>query len=72
MDRKMKLKVLTLFPFILEVIALFFLQPEIPVHYNSSFQVDGYGSKYNVLILGVIVIVFGLFVNRIYTNYIKI
>lgn len=71
MDRKMILKILIFLPLVLEVMALFFLPPEIPVHYNSSFQVDGYGSKYNVLVLGVIVIVFGFFMNWIYTNNMK-
>lgn len=68
MSKKMKLKVLTVFPLILEIVALFFLPPEIPIHYNSSFQIDGYGSKYNVLVLGVFVIIFGIFMNWIYTK----
>lgn len=68
MNKKMKLKILTVFPLISEIVALFFLPPEIPIHYNSSFQIDGYGSKYNVLVLGVFVIIFGLFMNWIYTK----
>ena len=66
MDRKMKLKILAVFPLISELIALFFLPSEIPIHYNAAFQVDGYGSKYHVLVIGLFVIVFGLFMNWIY------
>lgn len=65
---EIKLKILTIIPLILEAIALLFLPSEIPVHYNSSFQVDRYGSKYNLLILGAIVVLFGLFMNWIYTK----
>lgn len=68
MERKTKLKLLMLLPIISEIVALFFLPPEIPIHYNSSFQIDGYGSKYNVLVLGVFVIIFGIFMNWIYTK----
>lgn len=68
MDRKKKLKILTVFPIISELIALFFLPSEVPVHYNSAFQIDGYGSKYCVLVLGVLVIGFGLFMNLLYTK----
>lgn len=68
MNREMKLKLLAMIPFITEIIALSFLPSEIPVHYNMNFQVDGYGSKYSLLILGVIVVLFGLFMNLIYTN----
>ena len=68
MDRKRMLKILTFLPLVLELVALYFLPPEIPIHYNSSYQVDGYGSKYCVLILGIFVIIFGLFMNWIYTK----
>uniref|UniRef100_UPI004057A67F DUF1648 domain-containing protein n=1 Tax=Agathobacter sp. TaxID=2021311 RepID=UPI004057A67F len=68
MNRNMKLKLLMLLPLVLEVMALFFLPAEIPVHYNSAFQVDGYGSKYNVLVLGIFVIIFGLLLKWIYTK----
>lgn len=67
-DRKRILKILAFIPLVLEVLALYFLQPEIPIHYNSSYQVDGYGSKYCVLVLGIFVIIFGLFMNWIYTK----
>lgn len=66
--RKTMLKLLIFLPLLLEVLALYFLPPEIPIHYNSSYQVDGYGSKYSVLVLGIFVIIFGLFMIWIYTK----
>lgn len=66
MSREMKLKILTIIPIISEVIAMFFLSSQVPVHYNMSFQVTEYGSKYVLLILGAFVLVFGLFMNWIY------
>lgn len=71
-DRKRILKILIPLPFVLEIVALYFLPPEIPIHYNSNYQVDGYGSKYCVLILGILVIIFGLFMNWIYTRNIGV
>lgn len=71
MERRMKLKILMLLPLISEIIALFFLPSEIPIHYNSNFQIDGYGSKYNVLVIGVFAIIFGLFMYWIYTKNCK-
>ena len=68
MDRKVKLKLLMVLPFILDMIALFFLPSEIPIHYNAVFQANGYGSKYNVLAVGIFAIVFGLFMNWIYAK----
>lgn len=66
--KKMMLKILIFLPLLLEVLALYFLPPEIPIHYNSSYQVDGYGSKYCVLVLGIFVIIFSLFMIWIYTK----
>lgn len=67
MKREMKIKILMMIPLIIEIIALFFLPSEIPIHYNGNFQVDGYGSKYSLLILGTIIVLFGLLMNWIYT-----
>lgn len=68
MNREMKLKVLTVFPLISEVISLIFMPSEIPVHYDGSFEVTSYGSKYMLLGLGVTVLLFGLFMNWIYKS----
>lgn len=66
MNREIKIKLLTMIPLVSEIIALLFLPSEIPIHYNMSFQVDGYGSKYSLIILGIIVVLFGLLMNWIY------
>lgn len=66
MKREMKLKILTIIPIIIEILALLFLPAQVPVHYNMNFQVDAYGSKYSLLILGCIVLLFGLLMNWVY------
>ena len=68
MNRRMKLKILMVFPLVLEIVALFFLPQQIPIHYNYSFQPDGYGSKYTILLVGIFVILFGLFMNWLYAT----
>ena len=55
-DREMKLKILTIIPIVTEIIALLFLPAQVPVHYNMSFQVTEYGSKYTLLVLGVVIV----------------
>ncbi len=65
-DRKMKLKILTIIPIVTEIIALLFLPAQVPVHYNMSFQVTEYGSKYTLLVLGVVIVLMGLFMCWIY------
>lgn len=59
MNKKKKLGILTISPILIELAALLFLPAQIPIHYNMQFQPDRYGSKYMLLILGVITIMFG-------------
>ena len=66
--KETRLKILSLLPIISEAIVLLFLPPQIPVHYNMHFQVTEYGSKYTLLILGGFVLLFGAFLNWIYTR----
>ena len=51
--------ILMFLPMIVAVISLFYLPKSIPAHYGSGFDVDRWGSKYEILIYGIIPIVFG-------------
>lgn len=51
--------VLMFLPMIVVIISLFYLPESIPAHYGDGFAVDRWGSKYEVLIYGIIPIVFG-------------
>lgn len=42
------------------------MQDKIPVHYGDGFEVDRWGSKYEVLIYGLIPLVFGGIMNALY------
>ena len=42
-------------------IALKYLPDTVPTHYDSSWKVDGYGSKYTMLVFPVIIILMSLF-----------
>lgn len=53
--------VLMVLPLIVTLIALPFLPDQIPAHYNAAGLADRWGSKYETLILPVMVILFGLF-----------
>ena len=66
MSRKKILAVSILTPIFLEVIALCFLPAQIPIHYNSRFQVTAYGSKYMLLVLGIMILIFGSFLYFVY------
>lgn len=66
MKKEIKLKVLSILPLVFQMIMLLFLPSQIPVHYNISFQVTEYGSKYTLLILGIFVVLFGFFISGIY------
>ncbi|MBQ8558930.1 MAG: DUF1648 domain-containing protein [Tyzzerella sp.] len=66
MKKETLLNTLMLLPMVLEVISMFLLPTEIPIHYNSNLQVTAYGSKYMLLAIGVIAVLFGLFMKRIY------
>lgn len=59
--KKVIFYILMLFPLAAVIISLTLLPDQIPVHYNSSNQVDRWGSKYESLIIPAITILFGLF-----------
>lgn len=48
-------------PLALSAIALIYMPEQIPAHYGANGQVDRWGSKYENLILPMLVILFGLF-----------
>ena len=62
-NRKIKnyFYVLMFLPLVASLIALQFLPNVIPAHYNINNVVDRWGSKYEILILPVVTISFGLF-----------
>ena len=66
MDRKKILFILAVIPFVVECIAMLFLPEQVALHYDSQFQVNGYGSKYMLLFTGVMTLIFGSFVSTIY------
>lgn len=51
--------ILMFLPMIVAIISLFYLPKIIPAHYGAEFDVDRWGSKYEILIYGIIPIVFG-------------
>ena len=58
--KKAILSLFTFLPLIVNLIALFFLPAQIPAHYGPDLKIDRYGSKYEILILPVIILVMGL------------
>ncbi len=61
MKNKKLFYLLMFLPLIASLIALQFLPDVIPAHYNINNVVDRWGSKYEILILPVVTIAFGLF-----------
>ena len=61
MKNKKLLYVLMFLPLLASLIALQFLPNVIPAHYNIHNEVDRWGSKYEILILPVLTIGFGIF-----------
>lgn len=51
--------ILMFLPMIVAIISLFYLPNSIPAHYGAGFDVDRWGSKYEILVYGIIPIVFG-------------
>lgn len=49
-------------PLIVSLITLFFLPEEIPAHYGANFTVDRYGSKYEILIFPIEILIMSLIV----------
>ena len=61
MKNKKLFYVLMFLPLVASLIALQFLPNVIPAHYNINNVVDRWGSKYEILILPVLIIGFGIF-----------
>lgn len=62
MNKLRKLYYLLMFlPLVYTIICLFFLPDIIPVHYNGANEVDRMGSKFEILIIPLIMIPFGYF-----------
>jgi len=57
--KKTMFNILMFLPMVVVIISLFYLPESIPAHYGDGFVVDRWGSKYEVLIYGIIPIVFG-------------
>lgn len=68
MKKETVLNILTFLPLFLEVISMFFLPIGIPIHYNADLHVIKYGNKYMLLLVGVMVVAFGLFLKMIYKS----
>lgn len=51
--------ILLIVPCCVAIISLIFLPDKIPVHSNNAGVIDRYGSKYEILILPLIIVVFG-------------
>lgn len=61
MNNKKLFYILMFLPLAASVVALLFLPDLIPAHYNIENKVDRWGSKYEILILPVVIILFGQF-----------
>lgn len=55
--KKILLLSLAVLPLIVSLVALIFLPDQIPAHYGAEFTVDRYGSKYEILILPIVIFV---------------
>lgn len=53
-------KVLTRLPLLVTLTAFFFMPDEVPVHFGINNEVDRWGSKYELLILPLIIIAIGI------------
>ena len=60
--KRIMLCIFSVLPLAVSTVALFFLPDRIPAHYGQSFTVDRYGSKYEILIFPVIIIVVGMII----------
>ena len=58
--KKVLLVSLAVLPLIISLIALIFLPEEIPAHYGANYTVDRYGSKFEIMIFPIIILVISL------------
>lgn len=62
MKKILKILIVTgIVPFLINIITVPFLPNEIPIHYDMSGRVDGIGSKFEVLIFPVLILIITLF-----------
>ena len=62
LDKTIKLFYTLMFlPLIVSIVALIFLPDLIPAHYNIKNEIDRWGSKYEILIILIIIILLGKF-----------
>ena len=66
MKREHILKIAMIVPIFLDLICLLFLPVQVPIHYSMNLQVSAYGSKYVLLILGSITLIFGIGMSLLY------
>ena len=57
--KKIVYGILAVVPLIGTVFSLFFLPDSVPMHFDINHQVDRWGSKYEMLILPIIVLILG-------------
>ncbi len=57
---------LLLLPIIVAIISLYFVPKEIPIHFNKYGEIDRYGSKYELMIIPCINILFGLLIGLVW------
>ena len=62
LDKTIKLFYILMFlPLVISIVALTFLPDLIPAHYNIKNEIDRWGSKYEILIIPIIIILLGYF-----------
>ena len=62
LDKTIKLFYTLMFlPLVISIVALTFLPDLIPAHYNIKNEIDRWGSKYEILIIPIIIILLGHF-----------
>lgn len=59
MKKKIIFNILMALPLVVIIFSLFFLPARIPAHYDEQFVVNRWGSKYELLVLGIVPIIFG-------------
>lgn len=57
---KKSLLIASIVPIIISAISVFFLEDSIPMHYNSDGEVNRMGSKYEIFIYPVLILLLGI------------
>lgn len=58
----------TIIPLVITIIALPFIQDQLPAHYDINGEIDRWGSKYEQLIIPIIIIILSIFW-KLFINY---